>query len=141
MQSLADKLNKLFEVAHRASEPAISTAAAAEEITCRSGIPISQDHLEQLRAGTTQDASMQQLSAIAEFFGVSAGYLTDPLGDPMVGAQLNLLQAMRDSGVRDLRSCGAATPASERPTPQAINRLAETIKRISRGSSEPQHSP
>jgi len=125
---LADKLNRLFEVMHHADEPMISNAIAAEEISRRRGISISPDDIQRLRAGMKRDATAQQLSAIAEFFGVPARYLVDPGGDPMVDAQLNLLEAMRDSGVRNLHSCGAP------PTPQAMNWLAETISRLPPGN-------
>ncbi|UQX13466.1 XRE family transcriptional regulator [Candidatus Mycobacterium methanotrophicum] len=127
---LPDRLNRLFDVMHRASEPVISNAAAAEGISHRSGVSISHDDLRQLRAGTKRDATPEQLSAIAEFFGVPACYLTDPNGDPVIEAQLNLLHAMRDNGVRDLHSCGAARSASEPLPPQAINSVAEMITRV-----------
>jgi hypothetical protein len=37
-------------------------------------------------------------TAIAEFFGVSPSYLIDPGLDPHIDTQLDLLQALRDSG-------------------------------------------
>ena len=67
MNSLADKIDKLFEVMHRASEPMISNAAAAEGITRRRSVSISHDDIRQLRARTKRDATVQQLSAIADF--------------------------------------------------------------------------
>lgn len=128
---LADRLNKLFEVMHRVAEPMISDAAAAAEITRRCGVAITHEEIRQLRLGTKRDATVQQLSGIAEFFGVPAGYLLH--GDPMLDAQLDLLQAMRDSGVRCLRSCRAGSAAPEQPTPQTIYSLAETIRRLRPG--------
>lgn len=74
--TLGAKLNRLFAVMHRASEPMTSNEAAAEEIS-RHGVAISPDELRQLRDGTKQ-ATAEQLSATADFFGVSAHYLTVP---------------------------------------------------------------
>jgi hypothetical protein len=129
-------LNRLFDVVHAVSEPAISNASAAEGITRQSGISISPEDLEQLRTGATQDVSVQQLAAIAEFFGVPPAYLTSPLGEPMIDAQLNLLEAMRDRGIRDLHSCHGARGAVQRQSPQAINGLATTIHRLALGDHQ-----
>jgi hypothetical protein len=127
MSSVQEKLNRLFDAMHARDEPAMSNAAAAEGITRRTGIVISPEDLERLRAGASHEVSTQQLTAVAEFFGVPADYLTDSSEDAMVNAQLNLLEAMRDSGIRDLHACRVPQP----PTPDAINALANTINQLS----------
>ncbi|MEZ0351035.1 helix-turn-helix domain-containing protein [Mycobacterium sp. pR1184] len=99
---LADKLNKLFEVMHSPSEPVLSNAAAAEAITEKTGVSISPAYLWQLRSGLKTNPTVAHLRAIAEFFGVSASYLIDAEVDEHLEAQLGLLQALRDAGVRDL---------------------------------------
>lgn len=99
---LADKLNKLFEVMHSPSEAALSNAAAAEAITAKTGVSISPAYLWQLRSGLKANPTVAHLRAIAEFFGVPASYLIDADVDEHFEAQLALLQALRDAGVRDL---------------------------------------
>ena len=99
---LADKLNKLFEVMHSPSESVLSNAAAAEAITEKTGVSISPAYLWQLRSGLKTNPTVAHLRAIAEFFGVSASYLIDAEVDEHLEAQLGLLQALRDAGVRDL---------------------------------------
>ncbi|MCV7076033.1 XRE family transcriptional regulator [Mycobacterium szulgai] len=121
--TLADRLNKLFAVMHRAGEPPLSNAAATEAMTRRSGVSFSHNDLEQWRAGMRIDATSEQLEAIAKFFGVPTVYLTDPT-DEVVDAQLNVLRAMRDSG--GVVQCHrTAKPL----TPQVLNSLAEVIYR------------
>lgn len=95
---LAVKLNKLFEVMHSPSEPALSNAAAAEAITEKTGVSISPAYLWQLRSGLKTNPTVAHLRAIAEFFGVSASYLIDAGVDEHLEAQLDLLQALRDAG-------------------------------------------
>lgn len=121
---LAARLNKLFEVMHKPSAPPLSNAAAAAAITEKTGVPISPAYLWQLRNGVKTNPTVAHLRAIAEFFGLPASYLIDSEADPAVDAQLNLLQALRDNGVRDL-----ATRASGL-TPQALNSLAMIIDHL-----------
>ncbi|ORB73292.1 helix-turn-helix domain-containing protein [Mycobacterium scrofulaceum] len=99
---LAGKLNKLFEVMRSPSQPVLSNAAAAEAITEKTGVSISPAYLWQLRSGLKANPTVAHLRAIAEFFGVSASYLIDAEVDEHLEAQLELLQALRDAGVRDL---------------------------------------
>ncbi|WP_231584529.1 helix-turn-helix domain-containing protein [Mycobacterium haemophilum] len=106
------------------AEPPLSNAAAAEAITKQTGVSISSAYMWQLRAGVKNNPTVQHLRAIAEFFGVSPSYLIDPGIDPHIDAQLNLVQALRDSGVRDLavRASGL--------TPQSLSSLAAMVDHV-----------
>lgn len=86
----------------------MSNAAAAVGIAQKTGLAIEPEFLRQLRDGGKTSATAADLAGIAEFFGVSASYLTDREPDPKIEAQLNLLQAMRDARVRDVRLCGGS---------------------------------
>lgn len=118
---LAGKLNKLFEIMRKPSEPPLSNVAAAEAITRKTGVSISQAYMWQLRNGARTNPTVQHLRAIADFFGVPASYLIDRDTNPKIDAQLGLLQALRDSSVRDLamRASGLS--------PQAITSLATMV--------------
>lgn len=118
---LSIKLNKLFEIMHKASQPPLSNAAAAEAITNKTGVSISAAYLWQLRNGMKTNPTVTHLRAIAQFFGVAPSYLIDPGIDPDIDAQLNLLEAMRDAGVRDLAMRASGL------TPQALNSLASMV--------------
>lgn len=118
---LASRLNKLFDVMHKADAPALSTAAAAAAIAEKTGVTITPDDLRRLRDGSQTSAAAVYLAAITEFFCVPAAYLTDDDVDPMIDAQLNLLRALRDHRVGDVRLCGGEL------SPETLNGLAATI--------------
>lgn len=94
MQVLSRKINRLFEVMHRRNEPAMSTEAAAAGIVERTGVSIDPAYLDRLRSGAGSTPNHAELIAIAEFFGVSPGYLTEDRPD--IEDQLTLLEIMRD---------------------------------------------
>ncbi|WP_293003349.1 XRE family transcriptional regulator [Mycobacterium sp.] len=120
---LAVRINKLFDVMHQAGAPADTNAAVAEAITRQGDANITADEIRGLRDGTAAVFAEGQLSAIAEYFGVPARYLTDPAGDASVDAQLGLLRVLRDSGVRGIHTCG-------RPlSPQTATDLVERTSR------------
>ncbi|MDD4866099.1 MAG: helix-turn-helix domain-containing protein [Mycobacterium sp.] len=132
---LSVKLNKLFEIMRKPSEPPLSNAAAAEAITKQTGVSISPAYLWQLRNGLKDNPTVHHLRAIAEFFGVAPSYLIDPGIDPQIDAELNLLQAFRDSGVRDLAMRASGL------TPQAINSLAAMVDHARRLEQLPPVAP
>lgn len=132
---LAVKLNQLFEVMRKAGTPPLSNAATAAAITSKTGVSISPAYLWQLRNGIKTNPTVQHLRAIADFLGVPASYLIDRDTDPKIEAQLTLMQALRDSGVRDLamRTSGL--------TPQAISSLAAMVDEIRKLQDLPPMAP
>ncbi|OBI38940.1 helix-turn-helix domain-containing protein [Mycobacterium colombiense] len=121
---LASRLTKLFEVMRKAGTAPLSNAAAAAAITEKTGVSISPAYLWQLRSGIKRNPTVAHLRAIAEFFGVPASYLIDRDPDQKIDAQLTLMQALRDVGVRDLavRTSGL--------TPEAITSLAAMVDEV-----------
>ncbi|OMC17053.1 XRE family transcriptional regulator [Mycobacterium colombiense] len=121
---LASRLSKLFEVMRKAGTAPLSNAAAAAAITKKTGVSISPAYLWQLRSGVKRNPTVAHLRAIADFFGVPASYLIDRDPDQKIDAQLSLMQALRDVGVRDLavRTSGL--------TPQAITSLAAMVDEV-----------
>lgn len=110
---LSLKINRLFEVMRKPSDPPLSNAAAAEAITNKTGVSISPAYLWQLRSGVKGNPTIAHLRAIAEFFGVPASYLIDEGSDDLIEAQLQALQTFRDAGVRDLAArASGLTPTS-----------------------------
>jgi transcriptional regulator with XRE-family HTH domain len=118
---LSIKLKKLLATLRKPSDPPLSYAAAAEAITEKTGVPISSGYFWGLCTGVKTNPTILHLRAIADYFGVSPSYLINPGIDPDIDAQLNALQALRDSGVVDLamRAHGL--------TAQALNNLAAMI--------------
>lgn len=120
---LASRLNRLFDVVHEAGMAALSNAEAAAGIAGQTGVFIDPAYLHRVRNGSeTRPPEPAELTAIAEFFGVPASYLTDRDRDPRIDAQLNLLQALRDHRVRHIRLCGHL-----QLSPNGLNNLAAIV--------------
>jgi len=123
---LAGRLNKLFDVMHPVGAPEVSNATVAAAVAEQSGVSVTPEDLGRLRAGSEKSPGTVVLRAIAEFFGVSAAYLTDVNLDPSIDAQLNLLRALRDQRVHGIRACRGNGPLS----PEMLNSLADTINSL-----------
>ncbi|VBA62336.1 Nucleoid-associated protein EspR [Mycobacterium attenuatum] len=123
--NLAARLNKLFEVMHKKSDPPLSNEAAAEAITRQTGIPISPAYLWELRNGVQEtNPTVQQLRSIATFFGAPESYLIEDDPDPSIDVRLSVIRAMRDADVRDLAMRASGL------TPEALANLAAIIDHI-----------
>lgn len=96
---LARRINRLFDVIHARRDPPQTTSAAAESITARGQVQLTAQALDALRAGQGPCATVAELKALADHFGVASAYLTDNDAGPTVDAQLGLLLTLRDAGV------------------------------------------
>lgn len=132
---LSVKLNKLFDTMRKPNDPPLSNAAAAEAITAKTGVSISPAYMWQLRTGVKTNPTVAHLRAIATFFGVNPSYLLDPGINPAIDAQLSLLQAMRDSGVRDLALRASGLSA------QGLNSLAVMVDHVRKLEQLPPVAP
>src|SRR4029450_1360470 len=74
----------------------------AEGIRARGGPTISATYIWQLRKGLRDNPTKKHLEALADFFGVPAGYFFDNDAATRIDAELDLLVALRDSPVREL---------------------------------------
>lgn len=108
--SVAARINELFDVMHPAGEPQRTNSDIAQQVARRSGASFTEEDLRLLRSGASHSVPARQLSALAECFGVASSYLVAAEGNADVAAQLRLLKAMRDQGVRDIY-CSARIPA------------------------------
>lgn len=123
-RTLADKLNRLFEIMHPAGERPPSNAKVAAVITEDYGVDISQNYIWMLRNGQRTNPGLRHLQALAWFFGVDPNYFFDSDKARQIDDELALIAALRDTGVRNvaLRTAGASAPtrgAIERFTEQA----------------------
>jgi transcriptional regulator with XRE-family HTH domain len=106
-RSLADKLNHLFETVHGPGQKPYSNHQVADALNRKAategGPTIDQSYLARLRAGGRAKPSFEVVQALAAFFGVSVDYFSDDdAAVARIEAQLALVAALRDSGVRDL---------------------------------------
>ena len=105
----------------------------ADAIRDRGGPTISATYLWQLRKGIRDNPTKKHLEALAGFFGVPPAYFFDEDVSERVDAELDLLVALRDAGVRHLamRAFGIS-PESLR----AIADIVESVRRVE-GVPEP----
>jgi transcriptional regulator with XRE-family HTH domain len=105
--SLADKLDHLFSVVHPAKGE-YTYDHVSKAIKSRGGPTVSAAYIWQLRKGVRDNPTKRHLEALADFFGVPPSYFFDEDDARRVDAELELLAAMRDAGVRQvaLRATG-----------------------------------
>lgn len=100
--TLAEKIDHLFRTIHRRGRGEISYAEVAEGIRDRGGPTISASYLWELRTGRADNPTKKHLEALADFFGVRPSYFFDEEAATRIEQQLDLLAALRDSGVRTI---------------------------------------
>lgn len=100
---LADRLNHLFATVLRSDGRPWTNEKAAAALHAL-GAGMSDGYLSQLRNGKKNNPSARHLAAIAELFGVPVGYFFDAGTAERLDADLPLLAAVRDPGVRRLAS-------------------------------------
>jgi transcriptional regulator with XRE-family HTH domain len=122
-QSLADKLNHLFETVVPAGRGPYSSEEVARAISDR-GVPISGSYIWLLRRGQRDNPTIRHLEGLASFFGVPPAYFFDDEVTRSVGSQLAMLGVLRDSHVQHvaLRAAGLS--------PRSLRSIAEVIERV-----------
>jgi transcriptional regulator with XRE-family HTH domain len=99
---LAEKLNRLFEAVHPAGRGPYSNEEVAAAIQEQGGPTISGTYIWLLRKGQRDNPTKKHLEALANFFGVPPTYFFDDEIALQLGAELDLLVALRDASVRDI---------------------------------------
>lgn len=110
-KTLAQKLDQLFAVVHPRDRGEYTYREVAAEVEARGGPTISASYIHQLRTGVKDNPTKKHLEALAAFFGVSPAYFFDDVAAEKIDAQLALLAALRDAGVRHvtLRASGLSS--------------------------------
>lgn len=130
--SLADRLDHLFRTVRQPGGDQYTHEEVAEAIRAR-GVTISHTYVWQLRTGLRENPTKRHLEALAEFFGVPAAYFLDDDVEH-INAQLDLLAALRDGGVRSmaLRAIGLSPRSLD-----AIRGMIEHARQIEGLPAEP----
>ncbi|MCX4881434.1 MULTISPECIES: helix-turn-helix domain-containing protein [unclassified Streptomyces] len=102
-RTLAQKLDHLFETATPKDQKAPSHEDVAAAINIAAGErAISGAYIWQLRTGRKTNPTMKHLEALARYFGVSPAYFLDDEQTQRIDEQLALLQALKESDVRNI---------------------------------------
>lgn len=124
---LAAKLNLLFETFHPKGTPPPSNQAVAAGIEQKYNLTITGQYLGQIRAGKKTNVKLVTLRAIAGYFGVKEGYLTEPGRDENVEEQLELLRVFRDEDIINIATRTSGLSAQSR---RAIFSLVDQLRAI-----------
>lgn len=125
-RTIAEKLEHLFH-AVPGSHGEYSLEDVAAGIREQGGPTISASYIWQLRKGIKDNPTKKHMEALADFFGVPAAYFHDDEAAARVEAELAMLSALRDSGVR--RVALRATGLSPRSL-QAIQAIIESAREL-----------
>lgn len=127
-RSLADKLNRLFRTFLSPDGDEYTNEEVAEAIRRRGGAKaISASYIGLLRAGKRDNPSIGVLEELVNFFGVSPTYFFNNAAAERIDAELELTEALRDAGIRNLALRAAAlSPVSLR----AITDMVEHVREL-----------
>jgi transcriptional regulator with XRE-family HTH domain len=128
-RTFAERLDHLFREVHPSNRGPYTYAEVAQGIREMSGdeVAISASAIQQLRTGVKSNPKMQTIKALADFFGVPAGYFFDDEVAERSHAEIRVLVAMRDQGVRRvaLRANGLSTASL-----QMLSTVIEQARRL-----------
>ena len=119
-QTFADRLNHLVTAVHPANRGPYSN----EEIAHAIGVSVQA--VRYWRQGQRVDPKMGSLQRLAALFGVPVAYFFDDEVAQRLDAELSLLVAMRDQGVRRiaLRAAGLS-PSSQTAIAEMVDRIRQ----------------
>jgi transcriptional regulator with XRE-family HTH domain len=126
-RTFADRLNFLFETVRPQGETREYTNSEVAAAT-----DISGSYVGYLRKGIRDNPSVETVQALARFFGVRPSYFVDDERDTehavAVEAQLRLLQALNDPGIKRL----AMRAAEAELSPAALDAVTAMIDQVQR---------
>ncbi|MFF1695527.1 hypothetical protein ACFVXC_18120 [Streptomyces sp. NPDC058257] len=99
---ISERLTHLITALHPDERTRPGYARLAKEIREATGGTLSGTYLWELATGKKHNVSVEQLSVLAEYFGVPPEYFFNEEVADRVNAQLRLATALRDTRVRSL---------------------------------------
>lgn len=123
-RTLAEKLNHLFNTIHPRDRGEYSLQEVCDGIREQGGPGMTATYLWQLRTGARDNPSKAHLEALGRFFGIDPKYFLDSDTADQIDRELELIVAMRDSGIRNL-----ALRASQL-TPEALRVALNIIDQV-----------
>jgi transcriptional regulator with XRE-family HTH domain len=128
--SLAEKIDALFRVVRRPDREAFTHEEVARACREATGESFSTTYLWQLRTGRRDNPTKRHLEALARFFQIPVAYFFDDEQGARISAELELLGALRDAGVRSvaLRAVNLS--------PEGMGTISDMIDLIARREAE-----
>jgi transcriptional regulator with XRE-family HTH domain len=131
-RTFAELLDYLFREVHPKGRGPYTYAEVSQGIRDTSGVAVSASAIQQLRTGTNTNPKMQTIRALAGFFGVSPGYFFDEEEAERQRAEIQVVAAMRDQGVRRVALRASGLSASSL---NMLNTVIDQARRLE-GMSE-----
>jgi transcriptional regulator with XRE-family HTH domain len=100
--TLAEKIDALFRVVRRPDREPYTHEEVARACREATGESSSATYLWQLRTGRRDNPTKRHLEALAGFFRIPVAYFFDDEQGARISAELELLGALRDAGVRSV---------------------------------------
>jgi transcriptional regulator with XRE-family HTH domain len=100
--TLAERIDALFRVVRRPDREAYTHEEVARACREATGESFSTTYLWQLRTGRRDNPTKRHLEALAQFFRIPVAYFFDDEQGARIAAELELLGALRDAGVRSV---------------------------------------
>ncbi|MGX7823794.1 helix-turn-helix domain-containing protein [Actinokineospora sp. 24-640] len=121
---LAARVDHLFRTVRPADGREYTFEEVAEAIRARGGPTISATYVWQLRKGQRDNPTKRHLEALAGFFGVPPAYFFDDAEAARIDAELALLNAFRNTPVRQiaLRATGLSA--------KSLATIADMVERV-----------
>jgi transcriptional regulator with XRE-family HTH domain len=91
------------------------------------GATVSASYLHQLRSGAKDNPTKRHIEALAAFFGVPPAYFFDDAAAARIDEELQLLAALRDSGVRQIAMRAAGLPPQGLASVRQMIELARSV--------------
>jgi len=101
-RTFAERLDLLFRATHPAGRDEVGYQEVADAVAAAGGPTVTGNYLYLLRKGRRSNPRMDLVRALARYFNVPAGYFIDDEVAQNYTDQLELLQAIRDSGTAGL---------------------------------------
>jgi transcriptional regulator with XRE-family HTH domain len=132
-RTFAQKLDHLFRTIHPGNRGEYSYDEVAQAIQ-ETGVSISGAYVSMLRRGLRVNPTRKAIAALAQFFGVSALYFFDENEAAKIDADLDLLAALRDAGVRRIAlRASVLQPNLQAALGDFIDRLLENQGSVQQG--------
>jgi ESX-1-secreted protein regulator len=131
--SFSARLDHLFRTVHPQGRGEYSYREVARAIEVDHGTTISASYLNQLRTGVKDNPTKRHIEALAAFFGVPPSYFFDDGDAARIDKELDLLAALRDSGVRQIAMRAAGLPPEGLESVRQIIELARNVSGLPAG--------
>jgi transcriptional regulator with XRE-family HTH domain len=135
--SFSERLDHLFRTVHPMGRGEYSYREVAKAIEDHHGTTISASYLNQLRTGVKDNPTKRHIEALAAFFGVPPSYFFDSRAAARIDQELDLLAALRDSGVRQIAMRAAGLPPEGLESVRQIIELARNVSGLPDGDEQP----